>query len=85
MSFETYGGLLALELLRSWGAPKEQAESVCEAIVRHQDVGETGQITGVGGLVQVVTLLGKSSLISKRFLASHVSLIPLCRQHWRER
>lgn len=57
MSFETYGGFLALELLQKWGASKEQAESVCEAIVRHQDLGETGEITSVGGLLHVVTLL----------------------------
>ena len=35
------------------------AESVCEAIIRHQDLGDTGEITSVGGLVQVVTLLGE--------------------------
>lgn len=63
MSFETYGGFLALTLLQSWGASKEQAESVCEAIVRHQDLGDSGEITGVGGLIQVVTLLGKCHVI----------------------
>lgn len=57
MSFETYGGFLALKLLQEWGAPREQAESVCEAIVRHQDLGEAGEITSVGGLLHVVTLL----------------------------
>lgn len=50
MSFEFYGGLLALELLsKDHHAPKAQAESVAEAIIRHQDLGESGKITAVGG------------------------------------
>jgi cyanamide hydratase len=59
MSFEFQGGLLALELLQSSGAPKEQAESVCEAIIRHQDLGESGSITTVGQLIQLATVFGR--------------------------
>jgi cyanamide hydratase len=42
LSFEFYGGLLSLDLLRSLGAPKEQAENVAETIIRHQDLGDNG-------------------------------------------
>jgi len=56
LSFEFQGGLLALSLLRDLGAPVAQAESVAEAIIRHQDLGESGMITGVGGLLQLATV-----------------------------
>jgi len=56
MSFEFYGGLLALNLLLEYGAPKSQAESVCEAIIRHQDLGDTGRISSVGQLIQLATV-----------------------------
>ena len=60
MSFEFYGGILALDLIsKELGGPKEQAESVCEAIIRHQDIGESGQITTVGQLIQLATIFGK--------------------------
>lgn len=40
MSFEFYGGILALKLLREeHQAPQAQSESVAEAIIRHQDLG----------------------------------------------
>lgn len=59
MSFEFYGGMLALDLLGKEGAPKPQAESVAEAVMRHQDLGETGTLTTVGALVQLATIFGK--------------------------
>lgn len=47
MSFEFFGGLKALEVLQNLQpffvgggvavAPKDQAESVAEAVIRHQD------------------------------------------------
>jgi cyanamide hydratase len=58
LSFEFYGGYLALNLLQEYGAPKEQAESVAEAIIRHQDLGDVGNITTVGQLIQLATLFG---------------------------
>jgi len=38
MSFDIFGGFLALETLKSLGSAHDQAEAVAEAIVRHQDV-----------------------------------------------
>ena len=65
LSFEFYGGYLALNLLKDeLGAPKEQAESVTEAIIRHQDLGESGKITVLGQLLQLATVFGGSLLIS---------------------
>ena len=63
MSFEFYGGLLALDLLqKQHNAPKEQAESVAEAIIRHQDLGDSGMITTVGLLIQLATIFGMYEL-----------------------
>lgn len=59
MSFEFQGGFLALQWLLKNGAPREQAESVCEAIIRHQDPGETGTISRMGQLVQLATEFGE--------------------------
>lgn len=59
MSFEFYGGMLALHLLSTeLHAPIEQAESVAEAIIRHQDIGDTGKITTIGLLIQLATIFG---------------------------
>jgi len=55
MSFEWHGGFMALQELQGFGAPRAQAESVCEAIIRHQDPGESGTISRMGQLVQVAT------------------------------
>jgi len=59
MSFEWHGGFMALQELQSFGAPRAQAESVCEAIIRHQDPGETGTISRMGQLVQISTEFGR--------------------------
>ena len=61
MSFEFYGGMLALDLLKKLQAPIQQAESVAEAIMRHQDLGETGTITTIGFLIQLATIFGMCS------------------------
>ena len=60
MSFEFYGGFLALRLLQDeLHAPQEQAESVAEVIIRHQDLGETGKLTALGQLLQLATVFGE--------------------------
>lgn len=84
MSFEFHGGLLALELLQSSGTPKEQAESVCEAIIRHQDLGESGSITTVGQLIQLATVFDNigmnPELIHKETIESVTAKFP--RNKW---
>jgi len=59
MSFEWHGGFMALRELQGYGAPRAQAESVCEAIIRHQDPGDTGTISRMGQLVQISTEFGE--------------------------
>ena len=62
MSFEFYGGYLALNLLKdTLHAPVSQAESVAEAVIRHQDLGESGKISSVGLLIQLATVFGEST------------------------
>jgi cyanamide hydratase len=59
LSFEFYGGLLALDLIQSDKeavGPQSQAESVAECIIRHQDLGTTGKITTVGLLTHLATI-----------------------------
>jgi len=38
MSFEFKGALVARDLILQLGAPADQADSVCDAIIRHQDI-----------------------------------------------
>ncbi|KAL4957539.1 hypothetical protein BDW69DRAFT_180464 [Aspergillus filifer] len=58
LSFEFFGGYLALDLLQNGevAAEKDQAESVAEAIIRHQDLRDIGTITALGQLVQIATI-----------------------------
>ena len=58
MSFDLFGGVVALDVLTHEGAPGPQAQSVAEAIIRHQDPIEVGTIHVVGWLIQVATLFG---------------------------
>ncbi|KAI1426746.1 hypothetical protein F5Y12DRAFT_783783 [Xylaria sp. FL1777] len=56
LSFEFYGGILALNLTREHGASEAQAEAVAEAIIRHQDLGTVGTITFLGQVIQLATI-----------------------------
>lgn len=56
MSFEFYGGIKALNLLQTLGGGRDQAEAVCEAIIRHQDLGTDGTITLLGQVIQLATI-----------------------------
>ena len=38
MSFEFKGAIVARDLILEHGGPEDQADSVCEVIVRHQDI-----------------------------------------------
>jgi len=65
LSYEFWAGVHALDLLQNTSvsgggegvAPRDQAESVCEAILRHQDVQDKGQVSLVTQLIQLGTLL----------------------------
>ncbi|EXJ71481.1 uncharacterized protein A1O5_05289 [Cladophialophora psammophila CBS 110553] len=64
LSYEFFAGIHAFDLLQSPKvaggddvAPREQAESVAEAIIRHQDIQEKGKVTLVTRLIHWGTLL----------------------------
>jgi cyanamide hydratase len=57
MSFEFFGAILSLNLLQhELHAPRDQAEAVCETIIRHQDLGKDGKITLLGQVIQLATI-----------------------------
>jgi cyanamide hydratase len=56
MSFDIYGGIKAMEVLKVLGGSTDQAEAVAEAIIRHEDMGIDGNITFLGQLIQLATL-----------------------------
>jgi len=62
MSFEYYGGFLAYDVITKNGGSRDLAESVTEAIIRHQDFIEDGMITAVGQVLQLATKLGIVSI-----------------------
>lgn len=62
MSFEFYGGFLSRELILERTKDKDYAEAVSEAIIRHQDLGETGYITTLGLILQIATILDNVGL-----------------------
>ena len=84
LSFEFSGGMLSLDLLRSLGAPTEQAENVAETIIRHQDLGDVGTHTRVSALVQLATIFdnmgGQPQLVSKGTIESVTQAYP--RKKW---
>jgi cyanamide hydratase len=55
MSFDIYGGIKAIDVLKGHGATTDQAEAAAEAIIRHEDMGVDGTITYFGQLIQLAT------------------------------
>jgi len=54
LSFELKGGIVARELILGLGGVEDQADGVCDAIVRHQDVFDKGgNITMMGQVLQL--------------------------------
>jgi len=64
MSFDFLGGIYAWDRLKELKAEKDRVEAVAEAIIRHQDLGTTGEISALGAIIQVATLLGALSQCS---------------------
>lgn len=85
LSFEFYGGMLAHSLLgKDLHAPTSQAEAVTEAIIRHQDIGESGKITTLGQLIQLATIFdnmgGHADLVHQGTIEDVVKHFP--RKKW---
>ena len=62
LSFEFQGGIISLELLKSLAAEVTQAEAVCETIIRHQDIGDTGNVTTLTAVTHFATVLDNAGL-----------------------
>ncbi|PTB48830.1 hypothetical protein M431DRAFT_127375 [Trichoderma harzianum CBS 226.95] len=62
MSFDIYGGIKALQVLKDFGVAKDQAEAVSEAIIRHEDMGIYGEIAYLGQLIQLATTYDNTSV-----------------------
>lgn len=87
LSYEFWAGFHALQILQDASltgssndghgavAPKEQAESVAEAILRHQDVQDKGNVTLLTRMIHIGTLLdniGKGSEMVSRKTVENV-------------
>ena len=73
--------MLALRLLtEELDAPREQAESVAEAVFRHQDLGSEGKITVLGQVLQMATVFGGFRLILFMFSISLFYIV--CCELW---
>lgn len=57
MSFEFYGGFIARDVVQEKSGSQDYAEAVSEAVIRHQDLGESGYITTLGLIIQISTIL----------------------------
>lgn len=65
LSFEFQGGIISLDLLKSLHAEVSQAEAVCETIIRHQDLGDTGNITTLCAVTHFATVFDNAGLNSE--------------------
>ncbi|KAK4902171.1 hypothetical protein LTR27_001073 [Elasticomyces elasticus] len=62
LSFEFQGGIISLDLLKSLKAELSQAEAVAETIIRHQDIGDTGNVTTLTAVTHFATILDNAGL-----------------------
>ncbi|KAH8114868.1 cyanamide hydratase [Phellopilus nigrolimitatus] len=85
MSFEFKGAIVAREVILTQGGAEDQADSVCEAIVRHQDIFvKGGNITLIGQILQLATILDnvgiRANLIHPNLIATTCTAFP--RKGW---
>ncbi|KAI6791083.1 cyanamide hydratase [Hortaea werneckii] len=62
LSFKFKGGFISLDLLASLGAELSQREAVCETIIRHQDLGDTGKMTTLTAVIHFAIVLDNAGL-----------------------
>jgi cyanamide hydratase len=77
MSFEFLGGIIALQDMMGHGAPRAQAESVCEALVRLRLNSTSGSLSRLGQLVRLATGLGECAKVLLANLANQFALYSL--------
>ncbi|KAI7279510.1 hypothetical protein KC345_g5326 [Hortaea werneckii] len=68
LSFEFKGALIALDLLASLDSELSQREAVCESIIRHQDLGDTGNITTLTAVIHFATVLDNVGLYAEELV-----------------
>lgn len=75
---------MSLDLLKSLSAETPQAEAVCETIIRHQDLGDTGNITTLTAVTHFATVFDNAGLfpelVHKKTIESVVAAYP--RNKW---
>lgn len=57
MLFEFYGGWVAHAKVMEETADRDYADAVAEAVIRHQDLGDSGFITSLGLILQIATIM----------------------------
>jgi len=87
MSFEFKGAIVARDLILSLKGHEDQADSVCDAIIRHQDIFvKGGNITMVGQILQLATILDnvgiRANLIHPKLIETTCAAFP--RMGWSE-
>ncbi|KAJ7153439.1 hypothetical protein C8R43DRAFT_1001921 [Mycena crocata] len=87
MSFEFAGAIVGRDLILQLGGVQDQADSVCDAIVRHQDIFvKGGNITQIGQALQLATILDnvgiRANLIHPKLIETTVAAFP--RLGWSE-
>ncbi|KAJ6554535.1 hypothetical protein B0H19DRAFT_1153958 [Mycena capillaripes] len=81
MSFEFKGAIVARDLILQLGGVEDQADSVCDAIVRHQDIFvKGGNITQIGQTLQLATILDNVGI---RANLIHPKLIETTTNEWK--
>ncbi|KAM6493109.1 hypothetical protein JOM56_011243 [Amanita muscaria] len=88
MSFEFKGAIVARDLILKLGGVEDQADSICDAIVRHQDIFvKGGNITMIGQILQLATILDntgiRANLIHPTLIESTCAAFP--RKGWTEK
>ncbi|KAH8918054.1 hypothetical protein BT69DRAFT_1338529 [Atractiella rhizophila] len=78
LSFEIFGGIKAREALLKWGAGREMADEVCEAIIRHTDMAEG---LGTIRLLLACVQLGASHDILGWALTAPIIIHPLDQEY----
>jgi len=87
MSFEFKGAIVARDLLLKLGGVEDQADSICDAIIRHQDIFvKGGNITMIGQVLQLATILDnvgiRANLVHPKLIETTCAAFP--RKGWSE-
>ncbi|GAB1728264.1 hypothetical protein NU195Hw_g3189t1 [Hortaea werneckii] len=68
LSFELKGAFISLNLLASLDSELSQREAVCETIIRHQDLGDSGNITTLTAVIHFATVLDNVGLYAEELV-----------------